>query len=457
MDFHPLASSLEPRAPRYQNGWNSMRRFAVYNVFNDDIPPYAIMQIVGNIDQYGNTNQFFDNIPDGDDGNGSNLGKIVWLVTQPGSSNLAQASQSMSPGQTSANNPPPPMPTNAAMFMVNGPFTIFKNSCGEATRHFPWIVLHNCFTDSLPNGTPCGPISGAWYVSSTGAGFICMGHDSLNASGGTEWGYTVWIERDIGIAADRLVGGVGINPYTAVPSRGIQGYAGITSGSTGAIVPGDIFKIFGNVNNQSNGTIYSIDEVNGFTPQSPDYGAVQIIKNGIYYFSLCVSVYPVPNQSSANNSNDYMPIPLLIGTPFGIQFVLKNKGDARWSNTLYDTFSRVAYAIKLTPGIPTTDNPTPPPIPSYFGNIPYNLHLSGCIQLYAGAKIAIQNVSVYGLAFDISQGPNSEFGFSVANNGNYFSILRVHDWDPPNTDSGLNFPGSNQPSQSPGSPSQQTA
>lgn len=67
------------------------------------------------------------------------------------------------------------------MFLLNSGVPIPPGQIGKATQDWPALALHDGSHDRLPNGAPCGPVDGSWYVWSTGRGFINQSHDVCGA------------------------------------------------------------------------------------------------------------------------------------------------------------------------------------------------------------------------------------------------------------------------------------
>jgi hypothetical protein len=68
-----------------------------------------------------------------------------------------------------------------ALLFINGPTAIPPGKNGHVTQDYPAQVLHDGGWDWLPNGIPCGPVSGEPAVWMGRGPFTCMSHDPARA------------------------------------------------------------------------------------------------------------------------------------------------------------------------------------------------------------------------------------------------------------------------------------
>jgi len=187
------------------NSLQSKRWLRCKNAGSDTIPPHAILRLVDlNEDGPGRRNRFFNQELHGD--------QVVWRVDKPNEESIA----TMDP----------------AMFVVNGPQSILPDRYGVCSRDWPLPVLHDGSDDDLPNGAPCGPMAGQWWVSSTGYCFTCISHDVAARSGKGEI-HTAWIA-----------------PSNHQARKCGVGFAGATVGSGLTITPLDLQKALGVTRNE---------------------------------------------------------------------------------------------------------------------------------------------------------------------------------------------------------------
>lgn len=103
------------------------------------------------------------------------------------------------------------------MFMLNSGVPIPPGKIGKATQDWPALALHDGNEDRLPNGAPCGPVDGSWYVWSTGRGFVNQSHDVCGAYPATK-----------GIHGVRIAPGTAAN----LPSGLVTGGGVVSAGAT---------------------------------------------------------------------------------------------------------------------------------------------------------------------------------------------------------------------------------
>lgn len=163
--YDPI-NTTSHKGPEYRRRWHPIK-----NMTYETIPSFAIVMLK----QDDRDGFFTHNVVDG---------QMVYRVWQCNSD-----------GENSG---------EPYLFMMNGPVPIPPQKIGRGTQDFPCLVLHDGNDDRLPNGTTCGPVSGSWYVWSTGNGFVCKSHDDCRAYPNTDGIHTVEVapsvqgQKDVG-------------------------------------------------------------------------------------------------------------------------------------------------------------------------------------------------------------------------------------------------------------------
>ncbi len=172
-EYHKQTSAVD------QTYFQGLRRFSGYNTTNEDIPPFAIMQLKkpegfkAALADRKQPQKFAAEDPEDEFFcHHARGGDVIWDLGICDSAGAARQ--------------------NAAQFVFNGPTSIPRHDYGPFTVVLPCQVLHDGRNDSLPNWAKCGPAAGKWWVLSTGSAFTTICHD-VHSPPGKGGVHTIWI------------------------------------------------------------------------------------------------------------------------------------------------------------------------------------------------------------------------------------------------------------------------